>query len=296
MDEQGLLREIERVLSDQIGEPVRVEEKSVRGGGCINNAARIDTTAGPWFVKWNVRPLPDMFLREAEGLALLRAVGVIPVPEPIAASNGGDDFPPYLITTCVRTTARAADFWQTFGTRFARLHREGTAERFGLDHDNYLGATPQPNGWMDNWIEFFRERRLGFQLRLARENGFVGELQERGEKLLSQLPKLLDAPPEPPSLLHGDLWSGNFMIGEDGEAVLIDPAVYYGHREADIAMTQLFGGFAPEFFAAYEKEWPLPPGSERRLEIYKFYHLLNHLNLFGESYLAQCMGVLRRVG
>ncbi len=155
---------------------------------------------------------------------------------------------------------------------------------------------PQPNPWTRSWLEFFRRHRLGHQLELARRQGRAdGELDRLGERLLDRLDQWLDVPGEPPCLLHGDLWSGNFMVGPQGEPVLIDPACYYGHREAELAMTQLFGGFAPEFYAAYEEAWPLPPESAPRVAIYKLYHLLNHLNLFGGSYRGQCVGVLRRL-
>ena len=165
---------------------------------------------------------------------------------------------------------------------------------FGFEEDNYIGATPQPNAWTDDWVTFFAEQRLGFQLRLAADNGFGGELARLGERLLSRLGELIDEPAEPACLLHGDLWGGNYLCDAEGQPVLIDPAAYYGRREAELAMTTLFGGFDSAFYGAYEEAWPLAPGSAERLEIYKLYHLLNHLNLFGGGYLGGCLGVLRR--
>ncbi|MCC5874585.1 MAG: fructosamine kinase family protein [Candidatus Sumerlaeia bacterium] len=290
----GLYREVARVLSDHLRQEVEVTPGRGLGGGCINNAECVTTSAGRFFLKSNPSPLPGMFPREAEGLQALASVGAIAVPEPIHASDGGEDFPPFLLTTYIEPGRKGPEFFQEFGRAFARLHREGTGERFGFDRDNYIGATPQPNKWCEDWVEFFREHRLGFQLKLARRNGHGGELQRLGDKLLGRLGEYLAAPDEPPTILHGDLWGGNYMVGAEGAPVLIDPAAYYGRREADLAMTRLFGGFDRDFYAAYEEAWPLADGSEARLEIYELYHLLNHLNLFGGGYLGGCLGILRR--
>jgi fructosamine-3-kinase len=294
MNSSGLNTQVEKTLSGYTDQEVTITGESHLGGGCINNAQRIDTSVGPFFLKHNPSPLPRMFEREAEGLRALHAVGEIAVPEPIAFSNGGSDHPPFLLTTYIATGRKASGFSEDFGRRFARMHKNGTGKQFGFDNDNYIGATPQPNGWMDNWVEFFRVRRLGFQLKLAEKNGFGGELQRSGGKLLDKLDQLIATPDEPPTLLHGDLWGGNYMVGSDGQAFLIDPAVYYGHREADLAMTHLFGGFDSTFYRAYNEEYPLAPGSSERQEIYTLYHLLNHLNLFGGGYLDGCLSIIGR--
>jgi fructosamine-3-kinase len=174
------------------------------------------------------------------------------------------------------------------------MHR-ATAGAYGLDHDNYIGATPQPNGWMPSWRDFFRERRLRFQAELARRNGLLpAERASRVERLLDRLDRWIDDALVRPSLLHGDLWGGNFIVGPGGGPALIDPAAYYGDREADLAFTRLFGGFPDNFYRAYAAAWPLPAGWQDRRDLYNLYHLLNHLNLFGESYGAQVDAVLRR--
>jgi fructosamine-3-kinase len=288
--------ELERALSEHLGTRVEVKGSRGLGGGCINNAGRLETSHGTFFFKSNDSALPAMFEREAEGLRELHRTGAIRVPEPIAASSGGAGFPPYLLTTFVGDGTRSHDFSERFGRQLAELHRSGTAPRFGFHHDNYIGSTPQQNGWMEDWVAFWRERRLGYQLRLAERNGHGGELQRLGGRLMDRLDEFLATPDEPPALLHGDLWGGNYLCAEDGEPALIDPAVYYGRREADLAMTMLFGGFDARFHAAYQEAWPLAEGSAERLEIYKLYHLLNHLNLFVGGYLGGCLGVLRRFG
>lgn len=290
----GLKREVEARLSTTIGTELRIDNAEPVGGGCINQVARLDTSAGPFFIKHNSQSPSAMFEREAEGLAELRSVGGIAAPEPICWSDRGVGFPAFLVTSYIQTGRRRSDFSERFGAAFAELHRRGRGERFGFHHDNYIGTTPQPNGWCDNWVEFWREHRLGHQMRLARGNGYTGELQRLGDKLLTRLDDYLVEPDEAPALLHGDLWGGNYLVGDNGDAVLIDPACYHGRREADLAMTMLFGGFDARFHAAYNEAWPLSDGSNERMEIYKLYHLLNHLNLFGGSYFAQCVEAMRR--
>ena len=266
------------------------------GGGCINRAEIVELIDGRrYFVKSNPDPLPGMFEREAEGLDALAATRTIRVPKPLGAGGGPTGGVPFLVTEAIETGAPGRGFWETFGRRFAELHRAAGPERFGFEHDNYLGATPQPNAWTDDWCDFFRRHRLGHQLELARRAGLCDPtLEGLGDRLLDRLEDLLAEPEEPPCLLHGDLWSGNYMVDSTGEPVLIDPATYYGRREADLAMTHLFGGYDPRFYAAYEEAWPLAPGAAERLEIYKLYHLLNHLNLFGSGYRQGCLAILRR--
>ncbi len=289
-----LAEEIQQALERRFNEPVRIDGTSPVGGGCISNTQRLDTDHGPFFLKTNSTSPAGMFTAEAKGLAALHGVGVLPVPEPISVAETEGARPAYLLTTWLEPGSPGPDFFEDFGRRFALLHRKGTGERYGFESDNFLGSTPQPNGWSDDWVAFFREKRLGYQLRLARRNGYTGELQRLGDRLLGRLDGYLRAPEEPPTLLHGDLWNGNYLCNSAGQAVIIDPATYYGRREADLAMTHLFGGFSRAFYRAYEEEWPLAPGSEDRLEIYKLYHLLNHLNLFGSGYLGGCLSVLRR--
>jgi fructosamine-3-kinase len=232
-----------------------------------------------------------MFEAEAEGLAELSAAGTIRVPEVLR--TGIEDGVAYIelerlpLERATRTTERL------LGERLAALHRI-TKESYGWHRDNTIGFTPQRNDWTDNWIDFFRERRLGFQLGLAAERGYGGALQEQGARLMKRLPAWFrDYRPEA-SLLHGDLWGGNWGSC-NGEPVIFDPAVYYGDRETDLAMTRLFGGFGRAFYDAYESAWPLRPGHRERRDLYQLYHVLNHLNLFGSSYLGQAKDLIQRL-
>lgn len=272
------------------------------GGGCIADARVAKFADGSRVFIKCAAGAADMFEREAEGLAALAAAGTIRVPAVLAVEPGS------LVLEHIQSASHRDDFFEAFGRDFARLHRRhGPA--CGFPNDNYIGATAQLNrplagpwpgeeaaaGDGRDWPEFFIERRLRYQARLAEERGHGADLLsllERGERRVRES---LEAAIEPPGLLHGDLWSGNYMADENGAACLIDPACYYGHREADLAMTRLFGGFPPRFYAAYASEWPLAEGYEERLPIYQLYHLLNHLNLFGSGYYAQCERILARV-
>ncbi len=183
-------------------------------------------------------------------------------------------------------------FWEDFGTRLANMHRH-TSDVFGLDHPNYIGSLPQSNKTQKSWIDFFVEERLEAQLRLARDAGRVErELGRWFQALYTHLPDLF--PEEPPALLHGDLWSGNFMVGTDGRAAIVDPAVYYGHRYMDLGMSKLFGGFAPAFYRAYEDAYPLEKGWREGIEIANLYPLMVHVNLFGGGYLSSVKTILRK--
>jgi fructosamine-3-kinase len=230
-----------------------------------------------------------MFEAEADGLNELRAAGEVRVPEVIDVGiEGGQS---YLVIERLDLQRPSRDVERQFGQQLARLHRH-TADRFGWSRDNTIGPTPQQNDWCDDWLTFFRERRLEFQVRLARRNGY--DLTADGQRLAGRLPDLFDGYEPVASLLHGDLWGGNWGSA-DGEPVIFDPAVYYGDRESDIAMTRLFGGFGRDFYSAYEAEWPMAPGHEQRIKLYQLYHVLNHLNLFGSSYLGRARQLLREL-
>lgn len=200
----------------------------------------------------------------------------------------GDDF---ILTEYIVPGRAGSHFFEEFGRAFARLHRY-TGKTYGFYEDNYIGANPQLNiavgEEQTNWTAFFFNKRLLYQYRLAERNGYISNGLRHDFRILEKiLPGLLNENTEPPTLLHGDLWSGNFLCNPSGQAVLIDPAVYYGHREADLAMTMLFGGFSADFYRAYHNEYPLKEGWKYRIPIYKLYHILNHLNVFGRSYLAE---------
>lgn len=256
------------------------------GGGCINHGAALLAADGErFFLKTNQQAPKDMFAREAEGLAALSAAGAPRYPRVYLV---GEDF---LLLEDLQPASRAAEYWETLGRQLATQHAN-SSDRFGFKHDNYLGSTPQPNGWMADGYAFFAERRLIFQARLARDKGLLdaGEVQQVAA-LAVRLPELV--PPQPASLLHGDLWGGNATSDASGQPALIDPAAHYGWPEAELGMTQLFGGFAPEFYAAYEAAHSLVPGWRERLDIYNLYHVLNHLNLFGRSYHGRVAAILR---
>ena len=307
-DLDTLIREALRLAGDDT--PAR--ERAGVGGGSISRAVRLRTGRGVYLLKTGGSGLAGFFAAEAHGLALLAATGAVRVPAVLAYRDAGptNDQPPatsqegavssfvdgFILLEWLDPPPRAerARAGETLGAQLAALHR-ASAEAYGLDRDNYIGATPQPNGWMESWLEFFRERRLRFQADLARRNGLLpSERARRLERLIERLDRWIEDAQTQPALLHGDLWGGNFIVGPSGAPALIDPAAHYGDREADLAFTTLFGGFPESFYRAYEAAWPLPPGWRERRDLYNLYHLLNHLNLFGEGYSAQVDAVLRR--
>ncbi|TMH65313.1 MAG: fructosamine kinase family protein [Betaproteobacteria bacterium] len=245
-------------------------------GGCIHRCYRGMLAGRAVFLKVNDARLADAFAAEADGLAALRAAGCT-APEPI--SHGAAGGVAYLLMEFLELESRG-DF-AALGRMLATIHRT-QGGRFGWARDNYIGSTPQLNGAYENWAEFWRARRLEPQLALAKRNGY--------ELDADNVVQLLEAHAPAPSLLHGDLWNGNAGFLAGGAPVLFDPAVYYGDREADLAMTELFGGFPREFYSAYG---PLPAGYQQRKHLYNLYHLLNHLNLFGGGYLGQVKATLR---
>jgi len=259
------------------------------GGGDISAAWRLDAGDAPIFLKTAAAGSIDMFEAEAEGLEELGNASAIRVPGVIACNTAGSDS--FLALEWLAFEPPGAGSEQIFGAELAALHR-CCKDQFGWHRDNTIGATPQHNRWCDDWAEFFRDQRLGFQLRLAASNGFGGELQTEGAGLLSALGHFFAHHEPPASLLHGDLWGGNWAVCR-GRPVIFDPAVYYGDRESDLAMTRLFGGFGADFYRAYEQSWPLPAGHERRIKLYQLYHVLNHLNLFGRSYLGRSLDLMR---
>ena len=248
---------------------------------------RVDTANGPVFRKTAPVAERAMLEAEADGLAELAAANVIRVPA-VVGIDADDEFCRLDIEWL---DLAAADENAVLGRRLARLHRVA-ADRHGWHRDNTIGPTPQRNPRADDWVAFFREHRLEYQLELAANNGYGGELQVLGRQLVERIEALFEGYAPVPSLLHGDLWAGNRGTVDD-EPVIFDPAVYYGDRETDLAMTRLFGGFGDAFYAAYAAEWPLARGHGARNDLYQLYHVLNHLNLFGRSYLAQSVHLLR---
>ena len=294
MDGSDLYPCVQKCLADQSDVQVKIKSCRSVSGGCINNAEIVSTEDGrEFFIKSNHQS-PELFVAESQGLAAIAATNSIRVPTVIGMgkTQSGTGF---LILEVIQTGRRAADFFENFGHSLAQMHQTAAAEQFGFESSNHIGSTPQINHWNQCWVEFWAENRLRFQLRLAIENGVSSsELTRLCENLISKLDQFIGFPDERPALIHGDLWSGNFMISDAGQPVLIDPAVYFGSREAEFGMTTLFGGFGPTFYEAYNEAWPLSDGWEERVEIYKLYHLMNHLNLFGSGYLGGCLEVLRR--
>jgi fructosamine-3-kinase len=291
-----MLRNYPAIL-DELGRGAPVALKGL-GGGCIADAAVAEFADGHKVFVKRVAGVPGMFESEAAGLRALAASGAIRVPQVLAVSRDA------LVLELIQAGPRRPDFFEDFGRRFAALHRH-RGKTCGFSHDNFIGATPQPNEPLDGswesageddgsgWPAFFLERRLRFQVRLAAERG-GDELARLLDRAEYRIVDLLGSAPEPPVILHGDLWGGNYIVDEAGEACLIDPAVYCGHREADLAMTRLFGGFDRSFYAAYAEAAPLAAGHEERLPIYQLYHVLNHFNLFGGGYHEQSRRILQR--
>ncbi len=259
-------------------------------GGDIHASFRLETGRGPLFLKLNDAQSLPMFAAEADGLAAIRQTETIRVPEVIAYA--GDDRLSFLLLEWLDMSSGGQREDRELGRCLARLHRcQGKAH--GWLVDNFIGSTPQINTPNDSWTDFYRQCRLRPQFEMAARNGFAGPLQDLGDRLCDGLDRLLESHQPPPSLLHGDLWGGNQAVLADRQPVIFDPAVYHGDRETDLAMTRLFGGFSESFYSAYEEEWPLPEGIETRCRLYQLYHLLNHLNLFGGSYLNRVMAIAR---
>ena len=282
---------IEIVLGQITRQSVEIKQVSTVGGGCINIARKLQTTAGQFFIKQNNETAyPGMFEAEAKGLRLLASAGALHIPEVI--TTGVFENTSYIIMEFIESTPKDKLFWKNFGTNLAKLHRQSN-DLFGLNEDNYVGSLSQRNTPAKNWITFFINQRLTPQLRLAVQNEKINtSILNNFDTLFKKLPDLITE--EQPSLLHGDLWSGNFMVNNKGYASLVDPAVYYGHREIDLAMTHLFSGFNDEFYESYYEEWPLEKGFDNRFDIYNLYPLLVHVNLFGGGYVSKVKSILKR--
>ncbi|TVQ25198.1 MAG: fructosamine kinase [Spirochaetaceae bacterium] len=233
-----------------------------------------------------------MLACEWVGLRALEESGEVPVPTVYGLFR--DRGAVCLVMDRIRRGSGSGAAYRDAGAMLARMHRSTACETAGFEHDNYIGLGRQTNGWMDSWPRFFADRRISPQVEHARKAGLLEKVDELAcERLCARMGEILPDS-ETMSLLHGDLWSGNLIPGEDERAYFIDPAVYYGHREADLAMTRLFGGFPAAFYDAYERQWPLLPGNEERVPVYNLYHLLNHLNIFGPSYRSSVRSVLKR--
>lgn len=270
---------------------VEILRVSIVGGGSINDARRIETTEGTFFAKMNsAEEFPKMFETESQGLDFLKEQSPFRIPKTIATGSIEDI--QWILMENIRSASKRADFWEEFGRKLAIMHKNSSGN-FGLDYDNYLGNLPQKNDRNETWEAFFAEMRIQPQLDLAKGNKKTStEFLRLFDKMLSRIDRYF--PKEPPAALHGDLWTGNFMTDSFGEAVVFDPSVYYGHREMDLGMSKLFGGFDEKFYDAYHEEYPLEPGWEERIHVANLYPLLAHVNIFGGSYTAQVIQILRR--
>ncbi len=265
-----------------LGDPSGVTEIRPVSGGCINQAFYVQTGSGKYFVKANDNARRDFFQREADGLRLLKEAKAIRVPKVYGEYYFDDTKTSVLVLEWVEGQKTGATDEQ-LGRGLAMLHQT-YGRAFGLEQDNYIGSLPQKNGWHDNWLSFYRDQRLGVQMELGKQRGYMNSSRLRKmEKLLERLPEWISEDVKP-SLIHGDLWSGNWIAGPAGEPYLIDPAVSYAHFEQELAFTELFGGFSERFYRAYEEINPVSEGFRDRKELYQLYYLLVHLNVFGESY------------
>ena len=284
-------------LVDLFGNSVKIAKTDRLTGGDINKAYGLTLTDGTKvFMKANAKENFNFFECERAGLEEIQKTGAISTPKVLGygTDNGEQVGYSFLLLSFVELGNFAVNFWDDFAQSLAKMHRYCPAEGsngFGFYQDNYIGARAQKNTWTKSWIEFFRDNRLAVQFKDA-DKFFDESDRKRISKLLDNLDKFL-IEPDAPSLLHGDMWAGNVMCGPEGKAVLIDPASYYGHREADLAMTELFGGFNSRFYEAYNEAFPLESGYEDRRDLYNLYHLLNHLNMFGQNYLDGVRAILR---
>ena len=295
-------------ISETTGETFSLDNRHSVSGGCINQGYSISSSSRTYFAKINQASQIAMFEAEALGLQQMRATQTIRVPEPICWGTEGNSA--YIVLEWLDLGSRGGErAWEEMGRKLAAMHKYTTptppllrgGEKpnstlfrggFGWDINNTIGSTMQINNWTANWAEFWAEHRIGYQLKLAKRRG--GHFPQ-GERLLEMIPELLAGYEPQPSLVHGDLWGGNAGVTSAGEPVIFDPATYFGDREVDIAMTELFGGFPALFYRGYNQVWSLDGGYEGRKSLYNLYHILNHFNLFGGSYESQANQMINRV-
>lgn len=291
MFSKHILTKIEQQLVECLQRDVEIKFVQPVSGGDINDAYCIRTNQDKYFIKTNnASRFPKMFEKEANGLNALRKTNTIKIPEVI--TFGEMEHASYLLLEWIESSVPQNNFWGNFGKQLAQLH-QNTNDCFGFNENNYIGSLNQSNKLYTNWIDFFINERLQFQVDLAiNTDKMDATTVAQFENLYKELPSIF--PEEPPALLHGDLWSGNYMAGNQGEPIIMDPAVYYGHREMDLAMTKLFGGFNNRMYEAYHQQYPLEKGWESRIPICNLYPLLVHVNLFGGGYLQQVKNIVNQ--
>lgn len=283
---------IETAIAKTTGTQFLIEKRIAVSGGCINTTIKLQGRLVDYFVKLNRAELLEMFSCEALGLEEIIASGTVKAPRPICHGVAGDQS--YLVLECLSLRSCNPLTDRLFGQQLAEMHRR-RYDAFGWIQDNFIGSSRQPNKKNNEWANFWKTERLGFQLDLASKRGYGGHLQSAGERLRESLDKLFAGYSPNASLLHGDLWAGNYAEDASGEPVIFDPACYYGDREADLAMTELFGGFGSGFYDEYYHAYPIDPGYSVRKILYNLYHVLNHLNLFGGGYRAQAESMIDRL-
>lgn len=274
--------QIDAQISQAIPHSFESRDRRSVGGGCINQGYRVSDGTQTFFVKLNRADQLEMFEAEAIGLQQMREAQAIRIPKPICTGISGSSA--YIVLEWLDLGRGSSQAWVDMGRNLARMHQYQKSTAFGWERNNTIGSTPQINSWTANWTEFFTQHRIGYQLELGERNG--GRFRN-GAKLLERIPELLAGHEPKPSIVHGDLWSGNAAVMQSGEAVIFDPATYWGDREVDLAMTELFGGFPAEFYRGYEAIYPTDPGYKQRKTLYNLYHILNHFNLFGGGYESQ---------
>ncbi len=280
---------IAKQIEQAIDQPFIIADIQPVSGGCINSAYLLQSKNSSYFIKLNQANLIAMFEAEYSGLEEMAQSNTIKAPRPILSGVFANNAFLVLESFALKPGDRQSD--EKLGQQLAGLHHL-KKPFFGWHLNNTIGSTEQVNTSTDNWPHFWRDNRLGFQLSLAEKNGFTGKLIQSGEKLSSSLHKFFESHTPHPSMLHGDLWSGNASMTSLGEPIIYDPACYYGDRETDIAMTELFGGFSANFYASYNESYPLSSDYSIRKTLYNLYHILNHLNLFGASYQQQAQNMI----
>jgi fructosamine-3-kinase len=268
--------DIERAIGTATGASFVTESRRDISGGCINDSYVVRGRGDAFFVKLNAPGQAEMFAAEAAGLEEIGRTQTVRVPRPVC--HGANRETSWIVLEHLELEPAGAKAMPALGWGLAQLHRV-TATRYGWYRDNSIGATPQVNTWDGDWVTFWRERRLGFQLALAQTGGHGSRIADKGPRLMEKLPAFFSGYRPLPCLVHGDLWKGNAAMTSNDQPVIYDPAVYYGDRETDLAMTELFGGFSRSFYDTYRAEYPLDPGYEVRKPLYNLYHVLNHLNL-----------------
>lgn len=275
-------------ISEITGEEFTITNRRSVGGGCINQGYALIGDNNTYFVKINSASQVEMFAAEALGLQQMYDTHTIRIPQPLGW--GVADNSAYIIMEWLEFGRGAtSQAWETMGQQLAAMHRYSGASQFGWDRNNTIGSTPQINLWTDDWADFFAEQRIGYQLRLAKRRG--GNFPD-SNRLVAAVREFLEGYQPQPSLVHGDLWSGNAAITTTGEPVILDPATYWGDREVDIAMTELFGGFPGAFYRGYNQAWQLDGNYQKRKNLYNLYHILNHFNLFGGGYGSQALRMM----